>query len=255
MAKTNKTPFLIGCSGWSYSDWRGTFYPRDLPMRLWFDFYKQHFKIIEINATFYRFFPKKIYVKWYKQASADFRYMVKVPRMISHYKRLKNCKSLIKLFCKSVSVLKNKLALILLQLPPSFVCDLKLLEKTILSFDDPKKLVIEFRNKTWLIPETLALLKKYGCTYCAADSPDIALKDWLTSNTGYIRLHGKKEWFDYKYTKKELMKVKVIAKKMIAKGASQVFILFNNDYYAYAVQNAKTLENLLGCSKSSKNKT
>lgn len=245
----SKPKFIIGCSGWSYSDWRGTFYPKDLPMRLWFDYYKKHFKIIEINATFYRFFPKKIYEKWYEQAGPGFLYVIKVPRIISHYKRLKHCKRLIKFFCKSAAVLKNKLALILLQLPPSFPIDLKRLENAILSFDNPKKLVIEFRNKTWLTDETFTLLKKYGCTFCAADSPDITLKERLTSKTGYIRLHGRKKWFDYKYTKKELTQVATVAKKMKKNGASKVFILLNNDYYSYAVQNAKTLETMLNSKK------
>jgi len=245
MTKPKKKPFIIGCSGWSYADWRGIFYPKDLPMRLWFDYYQQHFKVIEINATFYRFFPKKVYLKWYAQADPGLMYVIKVPRVISHYKRLKNCKRLIKLFCKSANLLKDKLALLLLQLPPSFQCDLLVLEKAILSFDNPKKLVIEFRNKTWLTDETLTLLKKYGCTYCAADSPDSVLKVWVTSKTGYIRLHGRKEWFNYKYTKKELMEVAMIAKKMLKHGAMKVFILFNNDYYAYAVQNAKTIEIML----------
>lgn len=245
MNKEIKTSFIIGCSGWTYSDWRGKFYPKDLPMRLWFDYYKQHFNVVEINATFYRFFPKKTYLKWYKQAGPNFVYIIKVPRLISHFKRLQHCDDLIKTFCQSVSLLKDKLALILLQLPPSFTLNLELLEDAILSFDDPKKLVIEFRNKSWLIDETLELLKKYNCTYCSADSPDMLLNDWVSSDTGYIRLHGRKQWFNYKYTKKELMRVALIAKKMQKNGASKVFILFNNDFYAYAVQNAKTVEKML----------
>ena len=245
MDKIKKNSFVIGCSGWSYSAWRGVFYPNNVPMRLWFDYYQQYFKVVEINATFYRFFPKQTYLKWYEQAKPGFKYIIKVPRSISHYRRLKHCKRLIKVFCKSVALLKNKLALILLQLPPSLSCDVKLLEKAILAFDDPKKLVVEFRNQTWLTEETFSLLKKYHCTYCAADSPDMYLKEWITSKTGYIRLHGRKKWFDYNYSKTELMAIAKIAKKMRKKGAAKVFILFNNDYYSYAVQNAKTLESLL----------
>lgn len=236
-----KNKFLIGTSGWSYPDWRGVFYPKDLPAKNWLAYYQTIFPIVEINATFYRFFPKEVFIKWRNQAHNRFHYIIKVPRIITHYKRLKKCKTLIKSFCRSVNTLENKLALILLQLPPSFAIDLQRLETAILSFDDPKKLVVEFRHKSWLTDETKALLQKLGCAFCAADSPDMAIVGWVTSPVAYIRLHGRKVWFNYKYNKREL--------KQIAEIAKQIYILFNNDYYSYACQNALTLKTLLNVKK------
>src|SRR5579872_7068144 len=155
--KSNK--FLIGTSGWTYPDWKGLFYPKDLPKKSWFDYYQSHFPIVELNATFYRFFSDKAFIHWREQAKDDFKYIIKVNRTITHINYLKNSKRLIRLFCRKAALLEDKLALILLQLPPRMPYDLPLLKKTILSFDDPKKIVVEFRDKKWLTPETKALLK------------------------------------------------------------------------------------------------
>lgn len=240
-----KPTYIIGASGWSYSDWRGTFYPKDLAQKNWFQYYAAQFSAVEMNATFYRFFDKKIYKKWREQAPAGFHYMLKVHRLITHIKHLIDSRTLIKKFCRSAKILDDKLGLILLQLPPSMKYDLARLKKAINFFDDPKKLVIEFRDPKWLTSETKQLLTELGCIYCCADSPKIKLTDWVTSNIAYIRLHGRKEWYDYDYSKRELKQIAEFAKRLNKKGAKTIYIFFNNDYKAYAINNALYLRELL----------
>jgi len=241
------SPYIIGTSGWGYDDWRGEFYPEGLAKKDWFAYYKKHFNIVEINATAYRLFPDHVFEKWRKQAGANFKYIIKTPRFITHILRLYDCKKPIKRFCRSLKLLDNKLALILLQLPPTFAYDVERLREAILHFDDPTKVVVEFRNKLWYTDEVREMLTEIGCVFCAADSPNTELTPWLTSKNkiAYIRLHGRKKWFDYHYTKKELNEVVAFAKKMKRKGAKKIFILLNNDYYAYAIDNAQTLDKLL----------
>lgn len=244
MKKKNNS-FIIGTSGWNYKEWKGEFYPEGLPQKSWLSFYQKTFKIVEINATFYRLFADSVFEKWRLQAKKDFKYIIKVPRIITHRKYLLNCKRMIKKFCRSVSLLDNKLALVLLQLPPNMPYDVKRLKNAILCFDHPKKVVVEFRNEKWYTDEVREMLQEIGCVFCAADSPKTRLCSWVTSKTAYIRLHGRKKWFDYKYSKNELREIADFAQEIKKKGAKKIYILFNNDYYAYAIKNATDLNKML----------
>lgn len=243
--RRKKSDYTIGTSGWNYKDWRGIFYPKDLPAKDWLSFYGKSFDIVEINATFYHLFPDEVFLRWKKLAKNNFSYIIKVSRYITHIKRLLHCKRAIKKFCRSAALLENKLSLVLLQLPPNMVYDLKRLEKAITAFNMRGKLVVEFRDEKWFTPEVKKLLIKKRCLFCAADSPKTRLISWVTANAGYIRLHGRKKWFDYKYTHRELKEVAKCAQQMRKNGAKKVYILFNNDYYAYAIQNARSLQSLL----------
>lgn len=241
-----KTEFLVGTSGWNYPDWRGVFYPKELPQKDWLKYYATQFSTVEINATFYRFFKEENYIKWRDAVPTGFRYVLKTPRLITHQKYLYNCEDSIKYFCHLVSLLKSKFALTLLQIPPHMRYDPELLRNAILTFDHPKKVVVEFRHKKWLNPEIKTLLSDIGCVFCSADSPNMKLLDWVTSDIAYIRLHGRKEWFDYNYSKRELNGIAKMAKQMSDNGAKKVYVFFNNDYEAYSVNNALYLQKLLG---------
>ncbi|MBV9575697.1 MAG: DUF72 domain-containing protein [Gammaproteobacteria bacterium] len=123
------------------------------------------------------------------------------------------------------------------------------LESAILAFKYPKKVVVEFRNKKWLTPETKNLLKKLGCIFCITDSPEMNLIDWTTSSTAYIRLHGKKRWYNYQYSKAEIKAIAKFAQNLTKNKVTKIYILFNNDYYSYAIKNAIYLKELLNSDK------
>lgn len=91
-----KIKLFIGTSGWTYSDWKGVFYPEDLPQKQWLPYYAKHFSVVEMNASFYRFFKKENYQKWYETVPRGFNFIVKAPRIITHQKYLLNCETLIK---------------------------------------------------------------------------------------------------------------------------------------------------------------
>ena len=86
----NQTKILVGTSGWTYSHWKGCFYPENLPNTRWFEYYASKFPTVEINATFYRTFQDHVYLKWRKQAPEGFGYVLKAPRIITHRKYLLN---------------------------------------------------------------------------------------------------------------------------------------------------------------------
>src|ERR1700761_5193584 len=109
----------IGCSGFYYKDWRGPFYPVDLPQRKWFEFYGEHFSTVELNGTFYRFPQLKTLQSWYQRSPAHFRFSVKAPRAITHYRKFNDCADFLTSFYDTINNgLREKLGPVLFQLPP-----------------------------------------------------------------------------------------------------------------------------------------
>ena len=94
--------FHIGCSGFYYRDWKAIFYPEKLPQTKWFEYYSQHFNTLEINSSFYKFPTEKSLKKWYDTSPADFKFSLKVPRLITHYKKFFDCESLLTDFYTSI---------------------------------------------------------------------------------------------------------------------------------------------------------
>jgi uncharacterized protein YecE (DUF72 family) len=120
----------IGCSGFHYKHWRTAFYPDDLPQRRWFEYYSAQFRTLELNVTFYRF-PRVTFLKnWYAQASPDFRFSVKAPRTITHFKQFHNTADVLSDFYGSVNEgLQEKLGPVLFQFPPRLACNEERLER------------------------------------------------------------------------------------------------------------------------------
>ncbi len=240
-----KQKILIGTSGWTYSDWTGLFYPEQLPKSQWLEYYAQKFKTVELNATFYRNFPQKTFAAWYDRTPENFKFVIKLSRYISHRKYLLDVKSSIQLFEDSVLPLKDKLVLLLLQLPPKMPYSPERLYDALSAFSDPSRVVVEFRNQNWLTEEVKSILTKFKVIFCNIDSPSMKVYDWLTSNTGYLRLHGHNKMYNYNYTGRQLKKIALYVEDLMKHGAKEMYVFFNNDYFAYAPHNAKTLETLL----------
>lgn len=236
--------FLIGTSGWNFQHWRGVFYPRDLPKHDWLPFYASHFDTVELNATFYRFFKPESFLHWYNEVPGTFRFVLKAHRAITHEHLLLNCDDMIIHFSELAILLKRKLGLVLLQLPPRIAYDPLRLQHALKTFPNPKKIVVEFRHEKWLTLEVKKLLTRLGSVFCTVDSPELRLNGWVTGEVGYIRLHGRKNWYDYNYTLWQLKEIAAMAIRM-GKKAKKVYIFFNNDYYGYAVKNALKLKELL----------
>ncbi len=237
--------FHVGTSGWSYDHWRGGFYPEKLAKSRWFDFYAERFNTVEVNATFYRRFQDATYHKWHDRAPEGFRYVLKVPRLISHRHKLHDVSELLAEFTRSASLLGRKLGLLLLQLPPNMPYAPERLDAALQAFGAPSRVAVEFRDPRWLCEEILALLRTRGANYCNPDDPDHALSDIVTGDTGYLRLHGRRTWYADNYTDEELRDIAETAHRMRQRGAKEVYIFFNNDYAAYAPHNAAALSCLI----------
>ena len=242
----NMTTYMIGTSGWSFPEWLGGFYPSDLKNRQWLKFYSSNFNCVEINATFYRSFKDQTYLKWYNEVPENFRYILKAPRTVTHLQLLKNINEDLMRFWGSAQLLTNKLGLILLQLSPHQPYELNLLRQTLAQFDQPEKIAVEFRDAKWLTAETKSILEEYNSIFCNAESPKIPLIQWkATSNTNYFRLHGRKKWYAYKYSKNELKEIANIIKQLSNHKTDLTYVIFNNTMSGDAPWNALEMMELL----------
>ena len=248
MAQTrqNQAIYHIGTSGWTYDDWKGRFYPEGLARSRWFEYYASQFSTVEVNATFYRAFKDDTYLGWKNKAPKDFRYVLKAPRTITHQKLLVDVEEDIQNFIRSGRLLNDLLGLILLQLAPDTPYDLNLFKKALLAFPDPSIVAVEFRDPEWISTETETLLRDLGVTFCNADSPAQKLTQVLTSKRAYLRMHGRRKWYSDFYNDDELAEIADIARDLARRGASEVYVFFNNDYFANACANAKSLMKILG---------
>jgi uncharacterized protein YecE (DUF72 family) len=112
---------FIGTSGYNYPHWwNGVFYPADLPQKKWLEFYAEYFDTVELNVSFYRLPRKEVFEGWYKRTPKKFVFAVKGSRFITHIKRLKDCRDPLSLLLDHASPLKEKLGVVLWQLPPQF---------------------------------------------------------------------------------------------------------------------------------------
>jgi len=114
----------IGTSGWTYKDWRGAFYPRDIPAKKWLSWYAGRFPTSEINGSFYRTPSLEAVRAWRDQTPEHFVFAWKASKFITHWKRLTdNCRNSLELMETRLKVLEPKIGPILFQLPPQFKAD------------------------------------------------------------------------------------------------------------------------------------
>ncbi len=233
----------VGCSGWFYWHWRGSFYPQDMPTRDWFAEYSRHFATVELNAPFYAWPTVNAVRLWSKQAGGQpFVYTVKVSEMITHVKRFSRTKTLVKDFGYIADLLGSRMGCFLFQLPPSYKYTPARL-KTILSQLDPaRRNVVEFRHKSWWNEKVYAAFRKAGAIFCSCSGPRLPDELITTAEEVYIRFHGVKQWYRHDYADDELS---VWVKRIKASGCKRVWAYFNNDRDGYAIKNAQALTRLM----------
>lgn len=180
--------YKIGTSGYSYKEWKGTFYPDGLPDSGLLRYYAERFNTVEINYTFYRMPNVRMLQGWAKETGDDFTITLKAPRRITHDLRLRDAADLLSDFCDIASALKTKLGVILFQLPPFLKRDLPRLEDFLHQLTPGLRVAFEFRNQSWFVDETFECLRRFGVALCIVDSGEREVPWEATADFGYFRL-------------------------------------------------------------------
>jgi uncharacterized protein YecE (DUF72 family) len=228
----------VGCSGWFYWHWRGIFYPDTKRTDTWFKHYTANFETVELNAPFYSW-PKDSTVKaWRRNAPEHFRYSVKVNSLITHEKRLRRTRRLIEKFYKIDNILGAKLGCFLFQFPPSFKYTRSRLKSILTQLDPQFRNAVEFRHKSWWRKSVYRALEKRGLIFCSVSAPRLPDELIRTTDSIYVRLHGRSRWYRHDYTDEELLGW---ANKIEESGAREAWIYFDNDREGFAIKNARQL--------------
>jgi uncharacterized protein YecE (DUF72 family) len=214
--------FHVGTSGYSYKEWKGSFYPEKLPQKQMLGYYAERFTTVEINATFYRMPTASLLESWAAEVPDSFRFVLKAPQIITHRKRLKDVAEPTAEFVRCASVLQRRLGPLLFQLPPNFKKDLSRLESLLESINNRTHVVFEFRHNSWFDDEVFDCLRNNKCALCIADTDDdkVPTEIFSTAKWGYLRLRREK------YTASQLQKWIV---KVNSQPWDEVYIFFKHE--------------------------
>ncbi|MEP7344198.1 MAG: DUF72 domain-containing protein, partial [Gemmatimonadaceae bacterium] len=184
----------IGTSGYAFKEWKGAFYPVELPDDGQLGYYASQFPTVEINNTFYRLPREHVLVDWASQVPDSFTFAIKASQRITHFGRLKpDSKAALDFLLKNTESLGAKLGPILFQCPPNLKKDLPRLQTFLTFLPEGRRFTFEFRDESWFDDEVAEALKARDAALCIIEQDDFVAPVRSTASWGYLRLHR----FDY----------------------------------------------------------
>ena len=179
----------VGTSGYSYKEWKGNFYPEDLPAKEMLSYYSRRLPAVEINNTFYRLPQASMIENWKEQVPARFRFSIKATQRITHIKRLNNVADETKYLLETASLLEQRLGVVLFQQPPNMKKDSARLRAFLDLLPADTRAAFEFRHDSWFDEEVFGLLRAKNCALVVSDTDEKPLREIIsTARWGYLRL-------------------------------------------------------------------
>jgi uncharacterized protein YecE (DUF72 family) len=211
----------VGTSGFGYKEWRGKFYPERFPAKEMLRFYASRFAAVEINNSFYRLPKEAVLKSWVEQVPAEFRFVLKAPRKITHIKRLKDTGAEVEDLFSLAMALGSSQGPFLFQLPPNFKKDIERLKAFLSLLPADRQVAFEFRHPSWLDEEIFALLRARNCALCVADIDEGEGCDLInTASWGYLRLRRRE------YTGADLLHWK---KRICSQSWDHAYVFFKHE--------------------------
>ena len=231
-----------GTSGFSYKEWKGTFYPADLPADGMLAYYAARFDAVEINNTFYRMPSPSVLTGWRAEVPEGFCFVVKASRQITHNRRLREVEQPVEHLLAVTAALGESRGPLLFQLPPNMKQDVERLRGLLALLPAEVRAAVEFRHPSWHDDEVYALLRAHGAALCIThteegDSPFVPTAPW-----GYLRLRG------VQYADDEL---RTWVERVRAAGWNEAFVFFKHEDEATGPRLAMRFRELFGGPASS----
>jgi uncharacterized protein YecE (DUF72 family) len=182
---------LVGTSGWSYKEWKGSFYPPKLPADEMLRFYASRFVTVEVNNSFYRMPTERVLMGWAEQVPPEFRFVLKASRRVTHNNRLTDPDGSLGYFLRAVTPLGERMGPTLFQLPPTFRKDVNRLRDFLALLPKRWPAAVEFRHPSWFDDEIYDLLRLKETALVAVDGNEEAGQGAPlvpTASWGYVRL-------------------------------------------------------------------
>lgn len=258
-----KSRIQIGCQGWNYSDWvtkagnESVFFPHGTKSNEMLEFYAKIFETVEVDSTFYAIPPSSSLENWYQKTPQNFTFSLKLPQEISHTEALtKNSYEILEVFCERIKILREKLAIVLIQLPPQFEAskeNAKNLRDFLHKLPRDIRFAVEFRNREWLVDWTFQELRKKSVALCLVEGNWIpremmfeAIKN-KTADFSYVRFMGERDITDFsEVVRPQEANLKIWKAELERLQTSSNFIYFSNFYEGFAPQSARSLKELYG---------
>jgi len=179
----------VGTSGYSYKEWKGSFYPTNISSKDMLSYYAERLQAVELNNTFYRSPQPSIVESWKAQVPENFRFTMKAPQSITHFRRLKDAGAVTQSMLKTVSALEDRLGAVLFRFPEDMEKDLERLKTFLKDLPAETRAAFDFRHPTWFDEDVLALLRSQNRVSCVCDRDDRPANHIdKTADWGYVRL-------------------------------------------------------------------
>lgn len=210
-----------GTSGYSYKEWKGTFYPEGISADDMLGSYAARLPAVEINNTFYRLPSERVLEGWAGQVPPGFRFVLKASRRITHIKRLREVADETAYLYRVATSLGPHMGVVLFQMPPNFKLDLPRLEAFLDQVPAGRGAAFEFRHTSWFVPEVYEALRRRRCALVLSDDEAGSLEGWTaTTDWGYLRLRKER------YTKPRIEK---IAEKVLSQPWQEAYVFFKDE--------------------------
>ncbi|HEY9399264.1 MAG TPA: DUF72 domain-containing protein [Nitrososphaeraceae archaeon] len=233
----------VGCSGWSYTSWKGPFYPSNMENKLWLHYYSQIFDYVEIDSTFYNI-PSELMVRnWRRRTPDSFRFTAKFPKIITHEKRLKNVEKDLELFYERMEPIKDKVLALLIQLPPSYQLKqgLEDFRNYNFFFEGGFRYAVEVRHPSWFNELAYNFFKRNNIAMVWSQMDRLQTPPIVTSDFVYLRLIGDRRLAESQFGKIQIDRTEEIRNwankmkevKQNEKDVKAGIVAANNHYGGY----------------------
>jgi len=258
-----KSQIHAGCQGWNYDDWttkadgETVFYPRGARSNQMLENYSKIFDTVEVDSTFYAVPASAAVENWYRKTPEDFTFSLKLPREVTHEHLLQSTAfHILDEFCERILLLKEKLAVVLVQLPPQFEAgkeNAQSLRDFLARLPKEIRFAVEFRNREWLIDWTFEELDKNETALCLVEGSWIPREMTFeairkrTADFAYVRFMGDRDLTSFdKIIRPQETNLQMWKEEIERLKTKDVFVYFSNFYEGHAPASANKLKRLFG---------